>query len=85
LNNNYCLCVIAVDGAFAIGKIDSNFILVSSMPQVVLPCTSQPLSEAVVASTVEETADGHNLLQVTVSCHWYCCKVHITSSVEHRL
>ena len=73
--------------AFAIGKIDSNFILVSSMPRVALPCTSQPLNEAVVASTilnVEETADGHNMLQVTVSCHWYYWKVHITSSVEYR-
>ena len=57
--------------AFAIGKISSNFLLASSMSRIVLLCTSQPLSEAVVTSTillnVEETPDGHNLLQLVVS------------------
>ena len=57
--------------AFAIGKIGSNFLLASSMPRIVLLCTSQQLNEAVVTSTtlmkVEETPDGHNLLQLVVS------------------
>ena len=41
------------------------------MPRIVLLCTSQQLNEAVVTSTtlmkVEETPDGHNLLQLVVS------------------
>jgi len=38
--------------AFAIGKIGSNFLLASSMPRIVLLCTSQQL---IVILSLEET------------------------------
>ena len=50
-----------------------------------IQCSS---SEAVVVSTimnVEEAADGHNRLKVTASCHWYYCKLHITSLDREEL